>query len=50
MGIATGKLVDELGIVGVRAIIEGVCETVVALADDLIQAALLPLSRSGKGE
>ena len=50
MGIATGKLVDELGIVDVGAIIKGVCETVIALADDLIEAALWPFSGSGKGD
>jgi len=48
MGIATGKLVDDIGIVDIWAIIPGICEPMIALADDLIKAALLLFSRSGK--
>ena len=47
VSIATGKLVDDVGVVDVWAIIPGICEAVVALADDLIKAALLLFSSGG---
>lgn len=47
--VAAGELVDDTGIVDPRAIIPGVCESVIALADDLSKAALLLFSRSGEG-
>lgn len=50
VSIATGKLVDDVGIVDPWAIIPGVRESMVALANDLSKATLLPFSGSGKGE
>ncbi len=50
VGIATGKLVNDIGIVDPRAIIPGVRESMVALANDLSKASLLLFSGSGKGD
>jgi hypothetical protein len=49
VAIATGKLVDNVGIVDPWAIVPGVRKSMVALADDLSEASLLPFSGSGKG-
>ena len=48
--ITTRKLVDDVGIVDPWAIIPGVRESMVALADDLSKASLLPFSGSGKDD
>lgn len=50
MGIATGKLVDNVGIVDPRAIIPGVRKSMVALANDLSEASLLLFSGSCKDD
>ena len=48
--IATGKLVDDVGVVDPWAIIPGVRESMVALANDLSEASLLLFSGSCKGD
>ena len=50
VGIATGKLVDNVGIVDPWAIVPGVRESMIALANDLSKATLLLFSGSGKGD